>query len=352
MGEFLVELVGTAAGVAAGTAGTAAGGPLVGAVAGAAAAKLTSSLVGDLLHVQDAQLLSFEALNRNLNGGLTRVEAGLFRVEGQVQQVQADLHTQLEEPWKTANLYLESAAEPQLSKANRDDYLIHARDKLFEAFSVAKNDVRRALVAQRLAAIALMLNDGPSARNWLTRAYPIIARFVISAAAEVEKLFVIEWDNSQTVAKIVAKVGGPEPMSNLTFPLTGELTTLGQIPSLVAKRASPQDFATSYRYWRLSERLANRPSPENFWVRYIKATASDREAIQKAQDISDETLTSLVHVQAIRRLYWMVRELRDMRTASRQLGADSREFPEYTLVVDLVPLRKPEVRVITGASAK
>ena len=133
---------------------------------------------------------------------------------------------------------MESAAEPQLSKANRDDYLVHERDKLFEAYSVAKNDVRRALVAQRLAAIAPMLNDRPSARKWLVGAYPIVADFVISVAAEIEQLFVMEW-NPETVANIVAKVN-PEPKPSMRLPQTGGWTVQRRVG-----QASLQGFAAA-----------------------------------------------------------------------------------------------------------
>lgn len=82
MGEFLVELLSSTAAAAAGVAGTAAGGPLVGVAASTAAAKVTSSLVRTFLGVQDAQLNYLEALNRNLDGRLAELQAGLFRIEG------------------------------------------------------------------------------------------------------------------------------------------------------------------------------------------------------------------------------------------------------------------------------
>jgi hypothetical protein len=335
IGDFVVELLGTAAGAAAGVAGTVAGGPLVGAAAGAAVTKVTSSLLGTFLHVQDAQLRSFEDLNRNLSGGLARIEAGLFRIEGQVQQVQADLRLQLEEPWQTARLYLEQAAEPQLRTQTRDDYLIRARDKLFEAYSVAKDDVRRALVAERLAAIAVMLNDGPSARKWLVGAYPIVAGFAKAVGAEVERLFEIDWD-PETVTSIVNRVRV----------VSWAALSTKRRPALAAWQAArPALGARADPPW--SESAGNKTT--EFWVRYIRATAADREAIRKSLDLRDKALEKLVQVHAIRGLYWMVEDLRQLRVASLRLGGNASALPEYTLVVDLLPLRKPEVRVIAAA---
>jgi hypothetical protein len=321
MGGFLVELASATAVAAAGAVGTAVGGPIAGAAAGVAAEKIITSF----LRVQDNQLRSLEAMNQELGGRLAQIEAGLFQVESGMQKMHADIRIQLEEPWRSALAYLDHAAEPGQRKTTRIEYLRHAREKLFEAHSIAKSDVRQALIAQRLAAIAIMLDDQPSARKWLIPSYPVSTRLVSEAAGEVEQLFEIEW-NSDKVANIlsIAKSAG--------------------LRTLLGSKLEGNNPIVERREIKLPE-----SSPiEAFWGNYIASFPSQRQQINNGQELRPHghPLENSVQVRALRRLHQMANEISELRDACLRLDGKPSEVPLQSLFVDILPLRRTRIFLI------
>jgi hypothetical protein len=318
MGGFLVELASKTAGAAAGAAGTAVGGPIAGAAAGAAAEKMISAF----LRAQDNQLRSLEAMNQEVRGRLAQIETGLFRVDIGMQKMQADIQIQLEEPWRSALSYLDHAAEPGQRKTTRNEYLRHARDKLVEAHSMAKSDVRRALVAQRLAAIAIMLDDKPSARKWLISSYPVSKRLVSETAGEVERLFEIEW-SSDKIATILD----------------------------IARRVNMwrSDRALLLEDYLFADNPSRITSPEVFWGNYIASPRFAREAVNNGGRLivgGRSGLNKSVQVHALRRLHQMANDLSGLRDACLRLGGKSSEVPRQSLDVDIFPLKPTTIRLI------
>jgi hypothetical protein len=290
--------------------------------------------------VQDEQLRFLADLNRNLDGRLAKIEDGLFEVASGVGRIQADLRVQLAEPWKTAQLFLRHAAEPDQRKETRKDYLRNARDKLFEAHSVAENSVARALIAQRLTGISLMLGDGPSARRWLLEAYPVAVRLAIETAAEVQKLFVVAWN-----ADSLRLVQGGGLLRSDTVDRPGR-PTFGRLGQAYRPQqpwsASEED--RSLPFVPMSEPAGrSRTSAETFWMHFIKASAEDRAGVVNCTRIVDQTLAGLVQVKALLRLHLLTQDLESQRAVGIQLGTAASSLPRRRMYVDLLPLRMPEI---------
>jgi hypothetical protein len=343
MGSFLVQLASSVSGAVAGVTGTAAAGPIVGAAAATATAKITSSVLATFLGVQDTQLRSLETMNSELSGRLAQIEADLFMIEGEVQRMQvglrvqqAGLRVQLEEPWTTALAYLQHAAEPQQRDSTREEYVRLARDKLFTAHSIAESDTRRALVAQRLAAVSIMLADIPSARMWLVGAYPMMVRLVSAAAGELEQSIVVHWTLSE-LARVMERVDPDAAGKDLDLINIRNKSAQARPEPATAVRSG---FRSGFRRRLLGE------SASDFWISYIRATPDDREAIRRGTDVSDGTLAQLRRVRALRALRGMEDDLINVRTACLQLGGDSSVVPASALVVELFPLTPPQVRII------
>ncbi|MEV6487781.1 hypothetical protein AB0M20_03940 [Actinoplanes sp. NPDC051633] len=340
MGTFLVDLVSATIGAAAGAAGTVAGGPVAGAAAAVAGSRISGALITAFVGAQGDQLDSLESMNRNLGGRLALVEAGLFRVGRSTQSTQdeirrlsgelkgvgsevrnarADLQVQLEEPWQSAIVYLQHAAMPEQQRSTRQEYLRHARAKLIEAHSTARNDAKRGLIGQRLAATAIMLGDIPSARQWLLEAYPSVSDITTVAAREVQVLFTVDWSDLQVVSRIM------------------------ELANLIEHDAA--------RFSR-ADRVNLRSSPEEFWARFLRSSPPLRRWI--TEDRSDISASFWYHLRyvALTRQVLALTELRRMKTdldmtrqAYLSLGGDRSTIKSYRLHVDILPLRPTIIRL-------
>jgi hypothetical protein len=328
IGEFVTQL----AGITAGALGTAAFGPTGGTLAGMGA----KQIVKTFLDVEKKQRTSLATMNQQLGGGLARIEAGLFQLESGmqelradvirmqrlqadvqsgIQELQANVQIQLEEPWKTALDYLKHATEPGQKKAARKGYLDKARDKLFEAKNMARSDARRALVSQRLAAVSLMLGNEPSARLSLVEAYPASRRLVKVAAAAVEREFKIEWNNPESKARVRDEVKRILNDERTIF----SILSYGE-PSHV----------------------------ELFWAHYILSTRLQREQICNGQEVrsADEVIKNSIQVRALRQLHWMTNDLSKLCDACCRLGAEPSDVPRQSLYVNIVPLKPTSIQLI------
>jgi hypothetical protein len=328
IGEFVTQL----AGITAGALGTAAFGPTGGALAGMGA----QQIVKTFLDVEKKQRTSLAAMNQQLGGGLARIEAGLFQLESGMQELQADfirmqrlqadvqsgiqelqanVQIQLEEPWVTALDYLNHATEPGQKKAARKGYLDKARDNLFKAKNMAKSDARRALVSQRLAAVSLMLGNESSARLSLVEAYPASKKLVKVAAAVVEREFTIEWNNPESKARVGGEI---KRILNVERPISSILS-YGK-PSYV----------------------------ELFWAHYILSTRLQCEQICNGQEVrsADEAIKNSIQVRALRQLHWMTNDLSKLCDACCRLGAEPSDVPRQSLHVNIVPFKPTSIRLI------
>jgi hypothetical protein len=94
--DFLIKVASASAGAATGVAVLPAGGPVAAAAAGAAANKSTEALISEFVQARNGQLNRIEAINRDMQYRLIRLERGM-----------GDL---LDEPWRTALLHIREAA--------------------------------------------------------------------------------------------------------------------------------------------------------------------------------------------------------------------------------------------------
>lgn len=346
MGKFLADLVAATAGAAAGAAGAAVGGPVAGAAASVATTKAVSAMMVGFVGAQGAQIRLLESMDARLDARLTGVESSLSRMEsrlGQVQsglaQVHAALLVQRDEPWKSALTHLDHAADPHVRKSTRQEHLKAARDKLITAYNTTSADERRAIVAQRLAATALLLGDRSSAARWLSLSYPQAARLLRQIAEGVERYLAYEWTLAH-VAEII------EQMARNPKNADPDLRRLRESP-----RAAPLRFRPGQTFLPVaSDSVAAAPRrvpgvepPSAFWAKYVNASVADREAVRCGAEVTNGALASSPRVAALRELWQLYHDFEQLRTACVRLGVGESAVPRHRLVVDLCPLAPTRV---------
>lgn len=154
--SFLQKTVSASVAAAAGgAAGVVSANPMVGAAAGAAAKTSTEELIGELLGGQQEALGTLIERTRNL--------------EVMLGSVQSDVRAMLNGPWETALLHIADAAKrPDRAQAE----LRIARDLLYQAWGQTNRGAKRALIAQELSAVYLLLGELEDSRDWLFASYP------------------------------------------------------------------------------------------------------------------------------------------------------------------------------------
>ena len=146
---------GAAAGAAAGAGVAVVAGPIGGAAAGAVVQQVTQLTLDELIEAQNDHLQDLAALNRELRDRLIGV--------------QASVDTIIDGPWRTARLYIEEAALMHDAR-QRGNNLELAMRRLYDAWGMANNAMRRSAVAQEISALCALINDRPGAERWLDRA--------------------------------------------------------------------------------------------------------------------------------------------------------------------------------------
>lgn len=178
--RYLAKTVSATTGAAAGAGVTVVAGPIGGAAAGAVVQQATESMLDELIAAQNDHLQDLAALNRELRDRLIGV--------------QASVDTIIDGPWRTARLYIEEAARMHDAR-QRGNNLELARQRLYDAWGMANNAMRRSAVAQELSALCALINDRSGVERWLDRASDNSDEAVKEQSREVLKDRIESWES-------------------------------------------------------------------------------------------------------------------------------------------------------------
>jgi TolA-binding protein len=173
---------------AAATAAMGPAAPVAGAAAGAFAEETAERLLGEFLNAQESQLARVEALNRELQGQLLRLEAGIDALRSA--------------PIQKARLHVEEARR---DPSRRTDELTRGRDALFEAWANAEgHHALQAVAGEQLSVVYALLRDVEGATRWLVRSYKANWDAIDEQVGEIQREIEAFLDQRPTVGKKAA----------------------------------------------------------------------------------------------------------------------------------------------------
>lgn len=104
-----------------------------------------------------------------------------------LKDIDANVKAIIEGPFNSGLLFLEEAAEPRRSSAERITFVIKARDRFIDALGMENNPIRSAVIQIHIAGCWSMLGEKQDALNWIRKAYRTVERAMFTTALEIDE---------------------------------------------------------------------------------------------------------------------------------------------------------------------